>query len=416
MKVWLFQVGEPLQIDSYDLRPMRAINLSTKLIEKGHQVVLWSSAFSHQEKKHRTSNYKVVQVNKNLEIRLIPSMGYRGHQGFFRILDHIQLSLNLKRELKKEKNLPDIAIIGFPPIEFAAAASRWLSNRLVPTVLDVKDLWPQIFVELLPKFLKPIGGLIFYPYFYFARRTINDVNAISAVTSSFLDSFLSFSDRSVSKEDKIFRLTSPIEKIKPEQIELAEQWWKKKQIDRTQRNIFFVGSFSRNFDFKPIRDAASEAISNGKKWRFILCGNGPKLNELKEMMSEFDNVFFPGWVDIAKINSLGSMSIATIAPYLNIDNFKNNIPNKVVDSLSLGLPILSPLEGEVGNLIQKYEVGLSYNQEKSLYQCIEIISSNKTLQQKLSRNSKKAYSDSFEFNQVYDDYISYLENLVEKNK
>ena len=59
---------------------------------------------------------------------------------------------------------------------------------------------------------------------------------------------------------------------------------------------------------------------------------------------------------------------------------------------------------------------LNYNQEKSLYQCIEIISSNKTLQQKLSRNSKKVYKDSFEFNQVYDDYISYLENLVEKNK
>ena len=32
MKVWILQTGEPLQIDKGDFRPMRAINLSNKLV------------------------------------------------------------------------------------------------------------------------------------------------------------------------------------------------------------------------------------------------------------------------------------------------------------------------------------------------------------------------------------------------
>ena len=51
MKVWILQTGEPLHCDEGSPRPMRAINLSNKLVEAGHDVVLWSSAFSHQEKK-----------------------------------------------------------------------------------------------------------------------------------------------------------------------------------------------------------------------------------------------------------------------------------------------------------------------------------------------------------------------------
>ena len=53
MKIWILQTGEPLHIDKSGLRPMRAMNLSNALIEKGHDVVLWSSDFDHFSKKHR---------------------------------------------------------------------------------------------------------------------------------------------------------------------------------------------------------------------------------------------------------------------------------------------------------------------------------------------------------------------------
>ena len=56
--VWILQTGEPLPTDKDFSRPMRAINLSNKLIEKGHKVILWSSSFNHHNKEHRSNDYK----------------------------------------------------------------------------------------------------------------------------------------------------------------------------------------------------------------------------------------------------------------------------------------------------------------------------------------------------------------------
>ena len=43
--IWIFQTGEPLHVDNFDSRPMRAINLANYLIKKKFKVVLWSSSF-----------------------------------------------------------------------------------------------------------------------------------------------------------------------------------------------------------------------------------------------------------------------------------------------------------------------------------------------------------------------------------
>ena len=58
MRVWILQTGEPLHCDGGNPRPMRAMNLSNTLVALGHEVVLWSSAFFHQEKKHRSKKFK----------------------------------------------------------------------------------------------------------------------------------------------------------------------------------------------------------------------------------------------------------------------------------------------------------------------------------------------------------------------
>ena len=159
--VWILQTGEPLPTDKGIFRPMRAINLTNKLIEKGHKVILWSSSFNHQIKEHRSKDYKQLKVNENLEIRLIPSCGYKKNLSIKRLIDHAQLGYNLKKTLKKEKNKPDIAFLGFPPIEINFVMSNWLSRNKIPFVVDVKDLWPDAFIENLLGWKKRVLKITF---------------------------------------------------------------------------------------------------------------------------------------------------------------------------------------------------------------------------------------------------------------
>lgn len=406
MLVWIFQTGEPLHIDKGGTRPMRAINLSNKLIEAGHEVVLWSSAFSHQDKKHRTKEYTVHRVNSNLEIRLIPSCGYQKHIGLMRLLDHFHLAWNLNKILKEECSTPDIGFIGYPPIETAVVASRWFKERSIPTILDIKDLWPSMFVDIFPKLLRPIARIIFHPYFYLAKKTIKDAQGVSSMAPAFLEWVLKFSNKTKTKNDKVFRLTTSNSEVGKQELLLANKWWQSQGLDRSKTTIFFVGSFMSVFDFNPVLAAAKELDS----CQFFLCGSGDYLKQVKNKAQGMSNVFFPGWIDRSKIEALANVSIASLAPYKNIDNFIVNTPNKIVDSLSLGLPILSPLQGEVKTLIDKYNVGMTY--DNNLKECIDRLVNNKQLQRDMSLNARKLYQKDFDFNIIYDDFVNHMEGIV----
>ena len=412
MIVWIFQTGEPLHIDSENPRPMRAMNLSDKLLDRGHDVVLWSSAFNHQKKIHRSRSFKSIRINSNFEIRLIPSWGYKKHIGLARLVDHGQMAINFKRLLNQEEVAPDVAFIGYPPIEAATVFSDWLIKRNIPAMLDVKDLWPQMFVEALPNFLQPLGKTFFYPYFYLAKKTFRNVNSISAMTPSFLSWVLNFADKKQTKLDKVFRLTSADEHSNPQDLIKADSWWQEQGVNKDHPVIFFVGTFMSVFDFKPVQHAAKNLAKKGVKCQFVLCGAGDYLDEIKVMMKGLTNVFFPGWIDKPEIESLAKMSIASLAPYKNIDNYILNTPNKIVDALLLGLPVLSPLKGEVANLIEIHKVGFSYGEFLTLEQCILDLIDDKPLQKKISRNARNLYSEEFEFNKVYDNLVMHLEELA----
>jgi len=408
--IWILQTGEPLHIDKGNHRPMRAMNLSDKLVDAGHTVVLWSSAFSHQGKKHRANVYKTYKVSSKLEVRLIPSFGYQKHVGIGRLLDHAQMAWNLKKVLNKEGGVPDIAFVGYPPIETATVMSGWLKKREVPMILDVKDLWPSMFVEAFPKIVQPIAKVIFYPYFYMARRTINEATSLSAMAPAFLNWVLNFAHKDKNKNDKVFRLTSSRGAVTKEEMSLAQKWWDNQGVDKTKTLIFFVGSFMSVFDFEPVAVAA-EKLENVQ---FVLCGEGDYLNMVKETMQGLDNVIFPGWVDRPKIEALAEISIASLAPYKNIDNFIVNTPNKIVDALLLGLPILSPLKGEVEALIKSNKVGFTYSDNMPLGDCIQSLINNDKMQKKMSENAKKLYDEEFEFDKVYDSLVDHLEGMVIK--
>jgi len=340
ISVWILQTGEPLHIDGGNARPMRAMNLSNALVQAGHKVVLWSSAFYHQEKRHRSRVVQQIIVSPQLEIRLIPSPGYVRNIGPGRLWDHGVLARNLGQQLKQETIPPDVAFIGYPPIEAAAVMTRWLAVRGVPIMLDIKDQWPNLFVDALPESMRPLGRIAFAPYFHLAKRALRDATGLSAMAEGFLAWAIDFAGRQRNDMDRVVPLTTPSGQISAVELEAARQWWNNKGIVADDRpRVCFVGSHSQAFDIEPIYQAAKYFSSYGNQCEFVICGDGEYSAGWRSLMSVLPNVHFPGWADRAQIEALAERSIASLAPYNNTEDFVISVPNKVIDSLSLGLPI-----------------------------------------------------------------------------
>jgi glycosyltransferase involved in cell wall biosynthesis len=408
MKVWILQTGEPLQIDIDGFRPMRAMNLADQLTSKGHEVVLWSSDFNHFTKKHRFGREETIQVTNLLKIKLIPSRGYLSHNGFARLIDHAQLGVNLSRMLRREKNQPDVAFVGYPPIESAWVMIKWLKSHRIPTILDVKDAWPDVLINHFPSKFRFIAKLGFFPYYVMMRQTFKKTSAISSVTQEFLDWCLLNARRKQNVNDQIFPLTSPNTKFTKEELMAAQVWWENTKV--LQNEIFrgyFVGSISDAFDFSPIIEASKRLPIE-----FVIAGDGPRLEQLRHQTRKLGNIFLPGRISSSQAHVLASKSDFAIAPLKKRVDFEMSIPNKFYDAMKFGKPMITSLDGPAADVLSKNECGINYkNDDNSLYELLCDLIEDPELINRMSVNAKITFENLFQFEKVYADFILKLENL-----
>ncbi len=416
LNIWILQTGEPIHLDDEMPRPMRGMNLTNKLVELGHNVNFISSVFHHQKKIHRSNIKKINEINPQLKITLIDSPGYNKNISIGRFYDHLVMAYNLRIFLRKTLETPDVVFIGYPPIEISFVMSMWLKKKRIPFILDIKDQWPDIILDALPNFTKFIGRLFLSPYYYMAKKTINNANAITSMSKSFIQWSNVYNNNKITK---ILPLVPSKNLVQEHELIDAEKWCDEIGIEKDpQTNIFFSGTLSMAFDFDVIIQCAREMTLYNKDIKFVICGNGEYKKLLEKESKNLPNLIITGWVNINKIKAIANRSKFAIAPYKNIKNFTDNIPNKIIDYLSFGLPIITPLKGEVSDLIISNSVGMNYKEhsKNSLRDVIIYLSKNNSLREKFSYNAIRLYNKDYSYDYVYGNAVKLIEEIQLLNK
>lgn len=413
MKVWIVQTAEPLQIDNDGFRPMRTINLSEALVDAGHDVTILSSDFNHYTKKHRFGKNVSLGVSKSLAIKLFTSKGYSGHKGFSRLIDHIQMALNLRRILK-DAETPDVAFLGFPPIETTWIVSRWLKKHRVPYVVDVKDEWPDIILREVPRWLRSVFKVLLFPYFYLTRKAFANADCICSVTEDFLDWSLLAGKRKRNQLDFVLPTTSRDLFFTEKEEKESEIFWDSLGIyDDGKDRAYFVGTINHVYDFEPVIYAAMNSDI-----QFVIAGNGPQLSKLEEKYSNCRNLIFPGWITASQSLTLSRRSKIALAPFAQRSDFDMNITNKFYDALRLGKPMLTSTKGVAGKMLLSRDAGRVYEVEDStsLLRQLSELFSNPEILQRISTNARELYESDFDAILVYKRAVNVLEVLTSRER
>ena len=67
-----------------------------KLSLSGHQVIWWSSTFSHSKKKNLFNTDKKINIYDHSHLYLIHSTGYKKNVSLRRVLDHNEVAYKFK--------------------------------------------------------------------------------------------------------------------------------------------------------------------------------------------------------------------------------------------------------------------------------------------------------------------------------
>ena len=414
MRVWLLTVGEPLPTDRGVDRVWRTGLLARSLLERGHEVVWWSSAFDHVRHCLRSPVDMPVDIAPRLVLWHLAGAAYRRNVSIMRLVNHYQVAKRFT-ELSRTQARPDVILSSLPTLELCCAAVDYGATHGVPVALDVRDLWPDVLFDLVPSPARRIAPLAVPWMARQLRASTRGATAILGVTKEFIDWGCEAAGRSATSADRAFPMGYSAQVPDDEQLAHARDFWTAHGLadGRPRSIVCFFGTLGWMFDFDTVLAAARRLQTVAPDVLFVICGSN-KVEELRRRASGLTNVLLPGHVGGPEIWDLMRRSVAGLAPYRSFRNFEDNLPNKPIEYLSASLPIVAGELRVLGRLIREHECGLTYAQGDvdGLVDAVVQLARNPSLRASMSERAGRLYADRFVAEQVYGDMAAHVEALA----
>ena len=407
-KIWLITVGEPLPIGDDQPRLHRVGLLAKRLSARGEEVVLWSSTMDHQKKAFHASSFKEIQLSPQLQLKLLHGTFYDKNISFKRLLNHHQLGKRFK-ELAPRYPKPDVIVASYPTIELCAEAVHYGREHQVPVIIDIRDLWPDIFLEKFPGPLEPVGRLLLRPLFKKAQWIMKHATSITGCSPAFVQWGLEYAKRLPKETDRSFFLAYPKASLSLQTENEGNNFWETLKIQKEDFIVSFIGSITSKTEAEILVEAA-RILQHLPRIKFVVCGQGDKLSQIKQQASGLQNILFPGWINQPQIVTLMQRASVAILPYPSSNDFCGNFPNKAGEYLSGSLPILSSINGALKTFLQTHQCGFTYENHKAsqLTDFICQLFYDPEKLKEMKKNAYRTYQDYFNEEIVYDAYCDYI--------
>jgi glycosyltransferase involved in cell wall biosynthesis len=411
MRVWLLQDGENLPVQE-GARPMRMWRLATALAARGHEVTWWASTFSHQRKKLLFSENQRISGGPGITLRLLMAGAYVRNVSFRRYRHHKRLARKFRDSAPNEQR-PDVIVTSFPQTDLAYEAVAFGKARGIPTLVDIRDPWPDVFVDKAPRFLKPFSPWLLRGAYAKTAYLLSEANQWVAVSEGFEKWAGTRAGANGVRPCRVFYIGGKrVSDLAPQALPPALKWLENGAADNI---VFaFVGTFGRSYDLETVIEVARLCEQRGPaRARFVIAGDGEKRDALTRLGRRLGNLLLPGWLSSDDIDYLLSHARVGLVPCISLPD---TVPNKIFEYLGAGLPVFSSLVGEVDGILSRSDAGFSYRvgDVEGLYELVRRVVTTPDLLDRLTRNARVLFDQGLCVDRIYADYAKFVESLAER--
>jgi glycosyltransferase involved in cell wall biosynthesis len=394
---------------------LRAGLLAEYLASRGHTVTWWTSTFDHTQKTHHADVDTTMTLANGVVLEMMRGLGYRRNVSLQRIRDHRRVARTFTRNAVTAVR-PDVILASFPTIELAGAAVRFGVEHGIPCVIDIRDLWPDLYYESIPRWLRGLAAPAIALFRAQARRVCRDAYAITGNARTFVDWGLRLAGRAGGANDRHFPFGYSAPEVTGARREKAVSYWEERGIRLGGAPIIgcYFGAIGHQSDFSCLLDAADLLMARDVKFRMVLCGAGERLNELRERSRGNPNVLFTGWIDQPEILALMEAAHLGIAPYWNHSGFVDNLPNKPIEYMAGGLAVVTCISGYLRQLIADQKCGFYYpsGDSEALADVFEQLSADRQALDLAKLNARRVFRENFDSEIVQAGITEYLQTIV----
>ena len=396
MKVWILNPYGNIPGENW--RPHRSYTVAKTFEADGFDVTYWISNMDHRSKFERKE--KEIMDDK-LTIKIVPSSQYSEHISISRIKFEINFIKHFRLLAEKEETKPDLIIIGEPSLFVSYNFIKYVKKHNVKFVIDMVDIWPELFKLVLPKILKPYHKLIFFPFYLKRRWFIKKANGILSVSKAYLKIATDINGKVASKivywgvDLSSFNVENRIEN------------------NESTLNIIYAGTLGDNYDVQIIINCAKKVQKQNLDVHIYIAGDG----NLREFVIDSIEQY-----NLTKTTYLGRISPEELVLYyqkcqlaLSTYSIESTVsmPIKAFDYFAAGLPLLNSLGMDLGEMVLEYNLGLNYEPGNSndLFDKIIYLRNNMEQLNEMKINCIEI-AKKFDESKIYKEYVEFCKKIL----
>jgi len=257
----------------------------------------------------------------------------------------------------------DLLIVAMPTITSCCLGVLVAKLKGATAVVEVRDKWPDVFQYgalglkrvLIGAACKPIWAMV-----SFALRNSTLITAPSLEYKAWVERRYGIPGDAI--------IVSPLgyqPLLKQETFAGTAFAHALMQRAAGRTIVCFFGTVGRMFDIETVvRFALSQKTDEdpAQQFYFVFLGGGDYLAHWQKRVAGSPFVEFVGWVSKDVLDDVARVSSVALAPYRNTPNFEGHVPNKIMEYMYYGLPIVTCLKGEVREIVESNRLGAYYDE------------------------------------------------------
>ena len=316
-------------------------DIAEGLVKLGHKVSVLTAKPNYGFQKilpeYKKKKYEIINGVEVFRVNLFP----RKYNRLSICLNYLSFYFNARKFARHFKQEFDIVLsISLSPVISISPAIIYAKKHHVPHVLICEDLWPESTV--ITNAVR-FNSLIYKILYRWSVSLYKNCDKIIVSSPSFVDYF---KDILLLKEKDYVYINQP--------IILSENKEEKPIIYKHKYNIVYAGNLGKI----QLTDKLVEAMKllKDKDICLHLMGMGSELNNiLNKIKNENldDYVIYHGALPIEKAEAYYFNADALVVSLLNSGYVGRTIPNKAIQYLKYGRPILGIIQGDAKELLTK---------------------------------------------------------------